>query len=267
MKYEKYKYLLFIFIIQLSCNCVFAFRNESKERWKLVWQDNFNTNRLDTATWSYMDRRNDGCRLYHSKDKSCYGFKRGKLILRGIKNSDLLRDTARYLTGGIMTRNKVAFGLGKIEIKAKLKCANGAWPAIWMLPFKLIKGWPADGEIDIMEHSNYDNFIYQTVHTSYTKNNPNAYPKRSITVPVDVHKFNVYGVEVSSDEVIFYVNGNPTLRYPKIDKLGYEDQFPFNHEWYLMLCMQLGGASSSQVDASQLPVEMEIDWVRYYQKD
>lgn len=37
-------------------------------------------------------------------------------------------------------------------------------------------------------------------------------------------------------------------------------------KFYLLLDMQLGGSWVGEVDPSDLPVEMEIDWVRFYQK-
>ena len=47
-----------------------------------------------------------------------------------------------------------------------------------------------------------------------------------------------------------------------------EGQFPFvGKDFYLLLDMQLGGNWVGQVDPADLPVEMEIDWVRFYRKD
>ena len=63
----------------------------------------------------------------------------------------------------------MAFQYGKIEIRAKLESAQGAWPAIWMLAEQKKYGdYPRNGEIDIMEHLNYDTIIYQTTHSYYT---------------------------------------------------------------------------------------------------
>jgi Beta-glucanase/Beta-glucan synthetase len=63
----------------------------------------------------------------------------GNLILRGINNYTLPNDTAPYLTGGLYTKDKVTFTYGKVEIRAKLQGAKGAWPAFWMLP-KMVNG-------------------------------------------------------------------------------------------------------------------------------
>ena len=44
-----------------------------------------------------------------------------------------ITDTVPYLTGGVNTKGKFAYQYGKVEIKAKLENAKGAWPAMWML--------------------------------------------------------------------------------------------------------------------------------------
>ena len=64
-----------------------------------------------------------------SNNDECYDMRNGKLILRGINNINLSQDTAKFLTGGIYTKDKVSFGLGRWEVRAKLNAAKGAWPA------------------------------------------------------------------------------------------------------------------------------------------
>lgn len=50
------------------------------------------------------------------------------------------------------TLNKFSITYGKFEIRAKLPYGQGVWPAFWLLGTNIVsKGWPACGEIDIME--------------------------------------------------------------------------------------------------------------------
>lgn len=121
------------------------------------------------------------------------------------------------------------------------------------------------GEIDIMERLNYDSIAYQTVHNHYTlhlgiKNNP----KHSATGPIDVNTFNVFGVDLWPDSLVFHINGKQTFTYPRIET-DKEGQFPFNIPQYLLIDMQLGGSWVGEVNPKDLPVEMEVDWVRHYQ--
>ena len=60
----------------------------------------------------------------------------GLLILKGIVNDNTEADAAQYLTGGLWTKDKRAFHGGRIEVRARLHGAKGAWPAIWTLPYE-----------------------------------------------------------------------------------------------------------------------------------
>ena len=52
----------------------------------------------------------------------------------------------------IRTAESFSFTYGKVEVRAKLPRGDWLWPAIWMLPTdNQYGGWPASGEIDIME--------------------------------------------------------------------------------------------------------------------
>ena len=256
-------------LIILSWLCISAVCKDQgateKYNWKLVWQEDFTGESLDTNVWGFMKRRQDASRKYHSSNPECYELKNGKLIIKGIKNPDLTTDTAQYLTGAISTEGKKAFSPPcRIEIKAKLENGQGAWPAFWMLPFKKENGWPADGEIDIMEHLNYDDFVYQTVHSAYTKQKRMAKPQRSVKSNINTQDFNVYKVDILTDCLRFYVNNKETLFYPKIDSLLNKGEFPFERDWYLMLDMQLGGSWVGPVNPINTPVRMEIEWIKYY---
>lgn len=251
--------LLILFLSSFSSN-------RTRIHWELVWMENFDEDSLNMETWSFMNRGKDDSRKFHSSSNQCYDLKNGKLTIRGIKNSNLKTDSACYLTGGITTESKKSFSApGRIEIKAKIGSAKGAWPAFWLLPYKYDKGWPADGEIDIMEHLNYDDFVFQTVHSSYTKQNNNALPQQFVKAKIKPNKYNIYRVDIVEDYVRFYVNGKETLTYPRIDTLMTKGEFPFYRDWFLMLDMQLGGNWVGSIDSCDMPVEVVIDWVKYYQ--
>ena len=70
---------------------------------------------------------------------------------------------------------------------------------------------------------------------------------------------------LNSDKLVFTLNGKQTFVCPRIeaDKPG---QWPFDQPFYLLIDMQLGGAWVGAIDEAQLPVQMEIDWVKVYQK-
>lgn len=234
--------------------------------WQLVWQDDFKGNRLDSTVWGRIDRGKAEWNKFMSKDDRLYDVKDGMLILRGMKNDHPDTDTATYITGGVWTKDRHAFVGGKTAIRARLHGARGAWPAFWMLPFDGSHNpWPYGGEVDIMERLNNDSIAYQTVHSHYTYNlKLSTTPQHGSTGGIHRDEFNVYAVEYYPDSLVFTINGKKTFTYPKIatDKPG---QYPFYQPMFLLLDMQLGGNWVGKIDPKDLPVQMEIDWVRHYQ--
>ena len=232
----------------------------------LVFQEDFNDGQdIETASWSKIPRGTSDWNNFMSSEDTLYAIKDGNLILRGMKNTISKEDTASYITAGVYSKDKVFFGYGRWEIRAKLNAAKGAWPAFWLLPQDA--PWPKGGEIDIMERLNFDDFVYQTVHSEYTYIDGIKDPQPSATMAINPTGYNTYAVEVHPDKIAFFVNGKLSHVYPKIN--GDTDrQFPFsNHQYYLLLDMQLGGEWVGEVKDEDLPVEMQIDWVKFYSFD
>ncbi|MDR1860597.1 MAG: fibronectin type III domain-containing protein [Bacteroidales bacterium] len=247
--------------------------------WKLVWEDNFDGTSLDPTKWRKIDDpRNLGWdsdwNRHMSERDELFDVRDGNLILRGMKNTFDPTDERPYLTGGVETNTLQGFQQGRLEICAKLGCAQGAWPAIWMMPYAgtTTYGWPRCGEIDIMEHINFNTDVYQSLHSHYIDEVKATSPKSSATVSSVLFKrddYNIFAVELYHDSLRFFVNGSKTLTYPRIDTKE-EGQFPFDdYPFYLMLDMQLGGSWVGEVNLAHLPVpvEMYIDWVRFYKQE
>jgi len=261
MKFMNKIYCVLLLVMASACSTL------QMEQKKLVWEENFKGNSIDWSRWSKIRRGGAEWQRHMSDFDSCYAVRNGKLILRGIRNRSLPNDTAPYLTGGISTRGKVDFREGRIEVKARLGEARGAWPAFWMLPEN--EPWPDGGEIDIMEHLNHDSIAYQTVHSRYTYTlHHGDKPKQGSTGPINRGKYNVYAVEITKDSLSFYINDRHTFSYPRVPEKAGEGQYVFtDHPFYLLLDMQLGGNWVGKVHAEDLPVEMHIKWVRYYRKN
>lgn len=238
---------------------------ENKD-WQLVWQDNFVSSILDTSKWTRIPPNKADWGRHMTSDSQCYDIRDGKLYLKGINNPDTISDPRLFLTGGVYTKGKFAFQYGKVEIRAKLECAQGAWPAIWMLSEQKKYGkYPRNGEIDIMEHLNFDDIIYQTTHSYYTlelkqKDNP---PHHG-TAEFDKDKFNTFGLEWYPDKLVFTLNGTETFIYPRVDDVD-PTQWPYDQPFYLLIDQQLGGSWVGKVNPSDLPVQMIIDFVKVYQ--
>ncbi len=251
--------IILVTIVAFSCST-------SSNEWKLVWQDEFNDTEIDSTFWSKLQRGGADWNRHMSNYDSLYEVKNGNLVLWGINNHTQKLDTAKFITGGISTMGKKGFNNGRVDVMAKVSSAQGFWPAIWLLPNDGTK-YPFGGEIDLMEHLNYDSIVYQTIHSPYTLHDKIKDNPRSGGVAKYKHNdWNLYSLEMYPDSLVFLVNDIKTYTYPKIetDKKG---QFPFSdREFYLLIDAQLGGSWVGKVDSTQLPAKMEIDYVRFFQK-
>ena len=262
-------------------------RNDSI-KWQLVWEDNFDQPLLDTSKWSKIGLYTSERLLANfpnvQKDKnewknivdhwSSYAsatnpaavqLKNSNIQLRGVHNVDTTGwDNRPYHTGGIWTLNKFSFQYGRVEIKAKLDPAFGAWPALWMIPEKKIYPDQHNGEIDIMERLNHDTFVYQTIHSHWNLNLKLEHPQRFTTAAIDTSGYNIYSVAWYPNKITFGVNGKETFTYEKIIGGG-SFQWPFDQPFYLIVDQQLEGWPGKVTIPRELPIDMNVDWIRLYQ--
>ena len=234
--------------------------------WRIAWNDEFNINSIDTVVWSKTPRGPKGMCTQHMTDaEDLYEFKDGKIFLYG-KENDHPEDTVTHLTGGIWTKDKKCFSLGRMDIRAKVTSGKGYWPAIWLLPQGNSKPYSEGGELDIVEHLNFDDFVYQTMHTRYTNLVNRSNPMNYTMAKVNLDEYNTYSVIVSNDKVEYMVNNVVTHVYPKLVP-EQEYQFPFStHAYYVLFTSQLGGDWVGDIDLKGETVYLSIDWIRVYTK-
>ena len=261
-------------------------RNDSTE-WELVWEDQFDKGVLDTTKWSKIglysserflknspELKDDKyawkklVNYWHSymsaTNPDALQFTKESILLRGVLNPDTTGfDTRPYHTGGIWTYEKFAFQYGRIEVRAKLDPAYGAWPAIWMIPQDKIYPDHHNGEMDIMERLNHDDFAYQTIHSHWNLSLKHESPQRYTTAKIDPDDFNVYSVAWYPNKLVFAINGVTSYEYPKIPGGG-AYQWPFDQPFFLIVDQQLEGWPGKVTHPEELPINMEIDWVRLY---
>jgi len=234
--------------------------------WKLVWHDEFSDAKLNDTFWSRCKRGKSDWNNTMSPREDLLDIKDGILSLKAIQNPDRSKDKSPYLTAGLLSKGKYSFTYGKVQVRAKLQGAKGAWPAIWMLGEQ--GKYPVNGEIDLMERLNFEDQAYQTLHSVYTKRDKTGTPKKSKRSAIDPEGWNTYGCEWDADKIVLTINNKPTHTYPRVPKLG-KDQWPFDKPFYFLLTMQVGGGwvnGKGPTNAEHYPADMKIDWIRVYQK-
>jgi beta-glucanase (GH16 family) len=125
-----------------------------------VWRDEFNGNKLDKKKWSYDTSRNQAgwyngeLQYYAANRPQNLRLENGLLVIEARHDPQDISSKSdygkqQYSSAKITTQGKAAWTYGYYEIRAKLPCAYGTWPAIWMMP-EGSHGWPKGGEIDIL---------------------------------------------------------------------------------------------------------------------
>lgn len=269
--------LLVILVVMPLCSVAKAGGGESarKERavnpkrayegWRLVWSDEFDGRSLDKESWVRCPRRVAAWSRHMSDADSLVRVEDGLLKLYGINLPEGVSDTVSFLTGGVKSKARRSMRMGRFDIRARFDCGGGFWPAIWLIPDANVR-YPYGGEIDIMEHLNYEGEVYQTVHSAHTLQKRNPKTQNHKTTAIDAAEFNIYSVSIEKDAVVFYVNGEQTFKYERLSP-AVVDQFPFaDHPFYVILSAQLGGSWVGEVNPADLPVCMEVDYVRFYKK-
>jgi beta-glucanase (GH16 family) len=150
-------------------------------------------------------------------------------------------------------------------VRAKLPCARGTWPAIWMLPTRMNK-WPDDGEIDIMEQVGAEpNLIYSTLHTQLFNHVQRTQRSAQRLVPTSCSAFHTYQLDWRPDVIMIGVDGRGILRV-RNDRPGGKAAWPFDTPFHMILNLAIGGdwAAAKGIDAAAMPQRMEVDYVRVW---
>ncbi|MCQ2154076.1 MAG: glycoside hydrolase family 16 protein [Bacteroidales bacterium] len=253
------KLIVFLAACSAAVNAVAACPPVPEES---CWIEEFDSDTVDTHIWSRVRRGGADWNRHMSDLDSLVCVEGGILNLRGIASpADSGSTNPDVLTGGLQTSARKGFGYGCLEVRARLQGAASAWPAIWMMPVDAVQ-WPYGGEIDIIERLNYDDFVYMTCHTAYTQIMGRDDSLKGSTAPIDRDGWNVYGLEHYRDSLIWTVNGVPAHRYLRQEGAPAE-QWPFDRDYYLILSMQLGGSWVGPVCVDDLPVSLQIDWIRF----
>jgi beta-glucanase (GH16 family) len=238
--------------------------------WKLVWADEFDQpGAPDPTKWVYEKGhvRNNEAQYYTDNRRENVRVENGCLIIEARQDSMPLPNgkIARITSGAIETRGKASWEYGRIEVRAKIPEGRGTWPAIWMMPEDHSAGWPACGEIDIMESVGFQpDVIHQTIHTK-AANHINRKAHGTQTPVKDLGDgFHIYAMQWDAKKMEMFIDGQQTFSFEN-DGAG-PDVWPFDKPFYMILNLAIGGTWGGQkgIDPTIFPCKMEVDYVRAY---
>ena len=242
--------------------------------WQLAWSDEFDVDGLpDPKKWDNDTAFNrpgwfNHEQQYYSPPRADNAVVRdGRLVITARKETRVAAGDwggQHYTSARLSTRGLAEWTTGFLEIRAKLPCGLGTWPAIWMLGTH--GDWPANGELDIMEHIGRNpGRVMSTIHTPAGSG---AHAVGAVVnVPDACGAFHRYQMLWTDNDIVFGVDGVNNLRYPRLDVgTGAASRaWPFDGPQFLLLNIAIGGDLGGPVDDSIFPVTMEVDYVRVWQ--
>jgi len=193
----------------------------------------------------------------------------GKLVTE-VRNGNLritaLKENGKVYSGRVYAKRNTGWKYGYIEARIKLPKGKGTWPAFWMMPVNF-RSWPADGEIDIMEEVGYHpNYVSSSLHANAHVHSNGTQVTHEMYCEGAEGEFHTYAMEWTAQNITTYVDGKVQLSYNNRG-LG-RDDWPYDDPFYVILNLAWGGdwGGAQGVDESALPVTMEVDYVRVFQK-
>ena len=228
----------------------------------LVWSDEFDTpGSPDASKWGYDIGTGSGG--WGNNELQYYTNRSQNVVVSGgTLKINLLKETfsgSNYTSARMLTKDKFSVKYGKIEARAKLPAGLGTWPAIWMLGNNITSaGWPACGEIDIMEHRGSElNKIWGSLHyPGRSGANPDGSTVMINNATTEFHK---YAVEWNASSIKFYVDD--ALYYTFANSAA----VPYNQNFFILLNVAMGGNFGGNVDPNFSNATMEVDYIRVYQ--
>jgi len=292
MKFENFKSFILILILTTACSQQQSPYEPDNtpteiEGYKLVWHDEFNEgSKPDSDNWSYQYgfRRNKELQWFQEDNVT---IKNGLLVFEGrrerVKNPNYdstsndwrkNRKYAEYTSSSIETRGKQAFKYGIFEARARIDTAKGLWPAIWTLGASEGRGWPANGEIDIMEFYRHEGEPTILANAAWADSSNKAiwddkfipYSHFLEKDPKWHEKFHIWKMDWTEDYIKLYLDDELLNEIDLSKTLNHDGYNPFHYPHYILLNLSIG-ALGGDPSNTPFPQYYEVDYVRVYQKE
>ncbi|WP_342556029.1 carbohydrate binding domain-containing protein [Paenibacillus sp. FSL R7-0652] len=250
------------------------------EQWEMVWNDEFNASSVDASKWTVQDTE-----LVYNNELQYYSPSNTRIVKDGSRNVLQIeakreqKGSKNYTSGKLISKEKGDWTYGKVVVRAKLPVQQGMWPAIWMMPTDEAHygGWPASGEIDIMEligGQNKDHEIYSTIHYDSKKaDGSHGHDQGKFTLPQGesfADEYHDFQVEWLPGMIRFYVDGklHHQVNNWQTTAAGQPESYtfpaPFDRPFYLILNLAVGGDWPGSPENEFVSDKMNVDFVRVY---
>ncbi|MEM6885811.1 MAG: DNRLRE domain-containing protein [Verrucomicrobiota bacterium] len=219
--------------------------------YRLAWSDEFNTPALNEAKWEYREGDDSRSQI------TSYQLAANNAVSGGLYRCILKKQTVgskQFTAGGISS--KKLFRYGYYESRLKCPPTSGWHTSFWMLP-KYNVG-PNSIELDVIENDSVNLDLYFTGVHRHKPAPFFSFLKGTVRTPNLHANFHTYGCEFTPDRVRYFFNGE------LVDEV---DATPFSHSDMNIWLTSIGIVYDwdPPTDESQLPVEAQYDYVRYFE--
>ncbi len=167
----------------------------------------------------------------------------------------------QFTSARLSTARRFTQTYGRFEARIKVPRGRGMLPAFWLLGDDIhTVGWPANGEIDIMEYPGKDRgTIHGSVHGPGHSTGGRYTVPGGHSVGDDFHTFTL---DWTPDALAFSVDG---VQYERITAVEAGKGWVYNHPFFIVLNVAVGGKWPGTPDGHiNFPQEMVVDYVRVY---
>ena len=234
--------------------------------WQLVWQDEFDGAALDTTKWV----RETGGHGWGNNELEFYTdrvensrLENGSLVIEA--RSEAFGNQA-YTSARLKTQGLVAWKYGRIEARIQIPRGQGLWPAFWMLGDNFSQvGWPACGEIDIMENIGREpGRVHGVVHGPNYSGANGIGGEYNLSTGAFADDFHVFAIEWHAAAMQWFVDGTLFRTVLPSDLPG---PWVYDHPFFIILNVAVGGYWPGNPDSTTVfPQTMRVDYVRVYQQ-
>jgi len=238
-------------------------------QWNIVWSDEFNGSNINTKVWTFDLGNNNGwgnneLEYYTANSRNAY-VSNGLLHIAAVQQATngFAYTSARMKTEGLFSRT-----YGRFEFRAKLPEGRGFWPALWLLGTNITTaGWPACGEIDVMENNGTNTSVVQgSLHSGSDETAIYTFPNGGSAT-----NFHVYTLDWAPGAIKWFVDGDLDYYETQTSWSSSAGPFPapFNQPFFLIMNLAVGGSyvgnpSIPVINTSTFPAELQVDYVRIY---
>jgi len=244
----------------------------------LVWSDEFNqpensspdpakwTHDLGAGGWGNRELQRYTNLQENSRVVADPAALDGRALAIGARHSA----PGEFTSARLKTQGKFAVTYGRIEARLKLPRGRGLWPAFWLLGESIARlGWPACGEIDIMEVVGHEPArVHATLHGPGYSGGQGL--SASFTPAADVplgERYHVFAVDWFPDRIEWSLDGQVYARRTPVD-LPAGSRWAFDAPMFLLLNLAVGGNWPGSPDATtEFPQIFLVDYVRVYAHD